>query len=255
MPSGPSPIITLTTDFGLADHYVAAMKGAVLRHCPGARLVDVTHGIARHDILGGSIMVERAIDVFEPGTIHLAVIDPGVGTDRRILVARIRNQLLICPDNGVITWAWRRQGPAQVHELTWRPAATSATFHGRDILAPVAGMLAAGRDLAAFTRVMDDPILLPIAPAAALNEGRIIHIDHFGNAMTNIPLDLLRQSPAAKVAIGGRMIGPIRTTYAQAPIGQPLALIGSSGMVEIAVREASAAQELDLRIGDAVELA
>src|SRR5437762_6102280 len=112
------PIITLTTDFGLSDYYVAAMKAVLIHHCPEARLIDVTHQVPRHDILCGSITLERAVDGFPPGTVHLAVIDPGVGTDRRILVARLNDQMVVCPDNGLITWTWRRLGPGASYELT-----------------------------------------------------------------------------------------------------------------------------------------
>src|SRR6476659_3016602 len=124
------PIITLTSDFGLADSYVAAMKAVLIRHCPQARLIDVTHYVPRHDILCGSITLERAVDGFPASTIHLAVVDPGVGTDRRILVTRVKEQTIVCSDNGRVTWAWRRHGGGRAHELTWRPArAPSYTFH------------------------------------------------------------------------------------------------------------------------------
>src|SRR6059036_1497786 len=121
MPRGQRPIITLTSEFGLSDHYVAAMKAVLIRDCPLARLIDVTHNVPRHDILCGSITLERAVDGFPPGTVHLAVVDPGVGTDRRILVTEINRQIVVCPDNGLITWAWHRLGPGSAHELTWRP--------------------------------------------------------------------------------------------------------------------------------------
>src|SRR5687768_18535742 len=103
------PIITLTSDFGTSDFYVAAMKAVLLRACPDARLVDVTHAVPRHDILCGSIALERAVDGFPPNTTHLAVVDPGVGTDRRLIVAEVNHQRIVCPDNGLITWTWRRQ--------------------------------------------------------------------------------------------------------------------------------------------------
>src|SRR5687767_15320180 len=114
------PIVTLTSDFGTVDFYAAAMKAVLLRACPEARLIDVTHGVPRHDILCGSITLERSIDGFPPGTLHLAVVDPGVGTDRRLLVTELNGQLIVCPDNGLITWAWRRLGPGRAHELVWR---------------------------------------------------------------------------------------------------------------------------------------
>src|SRR5204863_4745455 len=109
-PQHPRPIITLTSDFGLADSYVAAMKAALIRHCPQARLIDVTHDVPRHDILCGSITLERAVDGFPAGTIHLAVVDPGVGTDRRLIVTNVNGQTIVCPDNGLITWTLRLHG-------------------------------------------------------------------------------------------------------------------------------------------------
>ena len=119
------PIVTLTTDFGSADFYAAAMKAVLIRHCPDVRLVDVTHHVPRHDILRGSITLERAVDAFPPGTVHLAVVGPGVGSSRKLLVVRIQSQIVVCPDNGLITWAWRRMGPGVARELTWRPAQSS----------------------------------------------------------------------------------------------------------------------------------
>src|SRR5262245_40267933 len=148
--SANRPLITLTSDFGLQDHYVAAMKAVLIKECPAARLIDVTHTVPRHDILCASITLERAVDGFPPGTVHLAVVDPGVGTDRRLIVAKIREQYVVCPDNGLITWTWRvhsdapptpgqsaappRAVPPQAPQITWRPKSSSTTFHGRDIL-------------------------------------------------------------------------------------------------------------------------
>lgn len=195
------PIVTLLTDFGLADSYVAAMKAVLIRGCPEARLIDVTHQVPRHDVLCGSITLERAVDGFPPGTVHLAVVDPGVGSDRRLLVARVNEQLIVAPDNGLITWPWRMHGGGEPFELTWRAMATpSHTFHGRDILAPAAAQLAAGIALSELARPIDDPILLDIAPATiAGTKGRIIHVDHFGNATTNIPVAALGPKPRATV--------------------------------------------------------
>src|SRR5689334_16250841 len=141
----PNPIVTLTTDFGLDDWYVAAMKAVLLSHAPAARLVDITHTIPPGDIVKGSITLERALASFPPSTIHLAVIDPTVGSARRALIVRIHQQLIVCPDNGLITWPVRRQGPFEVFEITWKPPAQSQTFRGRDLFAPVAGMLASFR--------------------------------------------------------------------------------------------------------------
>jgi S-adenosylmethionine hydrolase len=251
--SSHRPIITLTSDFGLSDSYVAAMKAKLIKHCPQAQLIDVTHQIPRHDILCGSIMLERAVDGFPPSTVHLAVVDPGVGTDRRILIIDINHQRVVCPDNGLITWSWRLHPHAKAHELTWRPTVSSSTFHGRDIMAPVAGKLAAGKSIASLAQPIDDPILLKIAPAIN-RRGRIIHLDIFGNATTNIAHDALRNFANAQIKVKGKRLGKLRRTYCDVAPGKPLALIGSSGLLEIAVRDDSAAKKLKLRVGDEVVL-
>jgi hypothetical protein len=255
VPRERSSIVTLTSDFGLADAYVAEMKAAVLRHSPRAQLIDVTHQVPRHDLLCGAIQLERAIAAFERGTVHLAVVDPGVGTRRRLLVVRIAGQFVVCPDNGLITWAWRRQGRGRAFEVTWRPKGrrASATFHGRDILAPLAGMLAAGKALASLARPLRLPVLLDVAPMSpGESVGRIIHIDHFGNATTNVPRESL---PAdATIRVRGRLFGRLRSTYADVARGRPLALIGSSGLLELAMREGSAAKRFALNVGDRVRV-
>ena len=250
------PIVTLTSDFGLSDHYVAAMKAVLIRQCPLARLVDVTHNVPRHDILCASITLERAVDGFPAETVHLAVVDPGVGTDRRLIIGRVRAQYIVCPDNGLITWAWRVHGGEWVRQITWRPRTSSATFHGRDVMAPIAGRIAAGEDLTEFSRAVEDPVLLDdLAPAdTAESRGRIIHIDHFGNATTNIRQEALRKLPSANVKVNRRTIGRLKRTYWDVAPGKPLALIGSSGLLEIAVRDGSARDDLKVRVGDEVVL-
>jgi len=245
-------IVTLITDFGVDDFYVGALKGAILRNCRDAALIDITHAVPRQDVRFGAIMLERAVDAFPAGTIHLCVVDPGVGTNRRILIARWDRQTVICPDNGLITWAWRRRGEARLWELTWRPPAASNVFHGRDIMGPAAAMLASGLPIEQIARPCDGPVLLDLAPATDPAAGQVIHIDHFGNVTSN-----LLSADAGNVrgvVVAGREIGPIRQTYGDVPRGQVLALIGSSDLVEIAVRDGSAAATLDLRVGDAVKL-
>jgi S-adenosylmethionine hydrolase len=205
------------------------------------------------DILCGAITLERAIDGFPPGTVHLAVVDPGVGTDRRILVARVNRQLVVCPDNGLLTWAWRRHGAGQAHELAWRPPRHSDVFHGRDIMAPAAGMLACGAAVESLARPIDDPVMLDIAPAGPTARcGQVIHVDHFGNATTNVSYDALKASPPKAVRIRGKRIGKLRRTYWDVEPGKPLALIGSSGLLEIAVRDGSAVEVLKVKVGDEV---
>ena len=254
-PARGRPIVTLTSDFGTVDFYVAAMKAAVLRTCPDARLIDVTHGVPRHDILCGSITLERAVDGFPPGTVHVAVVDPGVGTGRRLLVARVKEQTIVCPDNGLVTWAWRRHGGGRAHELTWRPGKASDTFHGRDIIAPAAGMLAAGKAISEIARPVDNPVLFDVAPTdGCAGAARVIHVDVFGNATTNLSREMLGERRIRAVRTRGRDLGRLRRTYWDVAPGKPLALIGSSGLLEVAVRDGSAAAELGVAVGDEVSV-
>lgn len=251
------PMVTLTSDFGIADHYVAAMKAAILRHCPEAMLIDVTHQIPPQNVLAGSIVLERAVDAFDAGTVHLAVVDPTVGTERRLLIARIRSQWIVCPDNGLITWTFHRWGgeqEASLNELIWRPAEVSATFHGRDVMAPAAGKLAGGADVTELARPISDPILLAAKPASQLEDAEIIYIDHYGNAMTNVTRQLTQSRPNLCITVANRKIGSIRRTYADVACGDPLALIGSSDFLEIAVRNGSAAILLGLKVGEKVQI-
>jgi hypothetical protein len=253
--SSANPIVTLTSDFGLTDAYVASMKAAILKHAPQAMLIDITHQIPPQDVHCGSIMLERALEGFPPGTVHLGVIDPGVGTDRRILVVEINKQIVICPDNGLITWAWRRLPGAKANELKWRPVRHSFTFHGRDILGPAAGMLAAGKPIAEIATPIDDVALLDIAPAKSpVKRGSIIHIDHFGNATTNIPRESFEGVMRVVVHVRGKRIGAPKRTYCDAAPGSALALFGSAGLLEIAVRDGSAQEKLGLTVGDVVRL-
>lgn len=247
------PIITLTTDFGLEDWYVATMKAVLLARCPDAHLVDVTHRVPHGDILCASISLERAIDGFPPGTVHLAVVDPGVGSARRLLIAQINEQSLVCPDNGLITWAFRRHTGGRVWELTWRPQRFSSTFHGRDIMAPAAAMLACGSQPEELGPPIDNPVLLDVAPAApGATSGQIIHCDRFGNATANVPAAVIEENPHAQVQAGSENLGRLKRTYVEAAPGEALALIGSSGLLEIAVRDGSAVERLGLRVGDPI---
>jgi len=241
-----APVVSLTSDFGLQDWYVAAMKAAVLTRCPGAQLVDITHRVPQGDVQSAGICLQQAISSFPAQSVHLAVVDPGVGSARRLLIARIRGQLVVCPDNGLVTWAWRRHG-GQCWELTWRPPNASSTFHGRDIMGPVAGMLAAGADVSRLGRKLDNPVLLELAPAEPAT-GRIIYIDHFGNAITNVPAEAVAEHDG-EYWMNGRYLGSLRRTYSDVATGKALILVGSSGLLEVAVRDGSAARRLGLEVG------
>jgi S-adenosylmethionine hydrolase len=248
------PIVTLLTDFGTADAYVAAMKAVLLRECDAAHLVDVTHHVPRHDVQCGSILLERAVAQFQPRTVHLAVVDPGVGTPRRMLAVESAGQMIVCPDNGLMTWTYRRHG-GRAWALMGSSDRASPVFHGRDLFAPAAGKLAAGRSLRTLARPIDDPVLLDLQllPAGA-KRGTVIHVDHFGNATTNVPFDPAVSPGIRNVRTGRKSLGPLKATYHDVAAGQPLALVGSSGLIEIAVREGSAAQMFKLHVGDSVHL-
>lgn len=252
------PALTFTTDFGTRDSYVAEMKAAALRTLPpGTPIVDVTHEVGAQDVLAASFALERALRAFWPGCAHVCVVDPAVGTERRLLVVSVAGQFVVCPDSGVVTWPWRRLGKAMAHELKWRPTALSYTFHGRDVMAPAAAALLAGTpldDLAVPLAEGDLPALLDVKPTGlGERRGRVVHVDRFGNCTTNVPAEhlppVVRQVQAVM-----RAVGPLRNTYADVAVGQPLALVGSSGLLEIAVRNGSAAEQLQLSVGSAVEV-
>lgn len=246
-------IITLLSDFGLADYYVAAMKGVLLQKLPEAKLVDVTHLIPPQDITAGSFALERAVASFPTGTVHLAVVDPGVGSDRRILIADVKGQWIVCPDNGLITWTWRRHGGGKTYEVTWKPGSVSRTFHGRDIMAPVAASMAHLPMPTEVGRAINDPIMLPLEPAAKHSKtAQVIYMDHFGNAWTNMAAENLPR-PFKAVRVRDQLL-PLACTYSEVESQRGLALINSADLLEIAVRDGSAAQQLDLHVGDSVVL-
>lgn len=241
------PVITLTTDFGYADAYVAEMKGVLLGEVPDAQIVDVTHAIGPQDVTAGSIVLERVLRSFPGGTIHVAVVDPGVGSERRIGYFQVAGQHVVCPDNGLITWAWRRLEGGKAFEVIWRPARSSHTFHGRDVMAPIAARLAkSGRR--GWCRAMSDLVLLDLHPAQSPEDARVIYFDHFGNAVTNWVGPVARH-----VRVKNRRV-PFHRTYAEVPEGAPVALVGSSGLLEIAVRNGSAVEALRIQVGDVVRV-
>lgn len=247
------PVITLLSDFGLSDSYVAAMKGGIIGLCPRARLVDVTHLVAPQAVCSAGYLLASCYRDFPPGTIHLAVVDPGVGSARRALAVRAGGYLFVGPDNGILTLVLEREpaweARALTHpELPHRPL--SATFHGRDLFAPAAARLASGWPFEEL-----GPAVTPIRPdwyRAVMDHdelrGRIIHFDHFGNAVSNIGAEQLAGCEGrceVRLASSGKRL-PLHRTYAEVPVGQPLALIGSSGYLELAINRGSARQALQL---------
>lgn len=249
-PSAPEPAdaparIVLLTDFGTRDGYPAAMRGIIAGISPRAGVEDATHDIAPGDVHAAAYVLARYA-LYQPrGTIHLVVVDPGVGSSRRALAAEIDEQHYVAPDNGVLTRVLQSAASSRVVELdaaAYRRTEVSTTFHGRDIFAPAAAWLARGVPLEELGPSIQDPILLEL-PAPRRDgrgiEGVVEYIDHFGNLITSIPADWLDST--ARVSIAGREIGALRSTYSDVVPGSLLALTGSDGMLEIAVRDGSAA--------------
>jgi S-adenosylmethionine hydrolase len=239
------PLVTLLTDFGTADGYVAEMKGVLLAHAPEAQLVDAAHDLPPHDVEAARLALARYWRRYPEGTVHLAVVDPGVGSERRALAVASHGRLLVGPDNGVLSPALLLPGARAVALPV--PAGGSATFHGRDVFAPAAARLAGGVSLEALGEPCDDPVVrrTPEAhrqPDGAVR-GEVIAVDRFGNLITNL---IARR--AATFELAGRRVALART-YADAAPGALVALTGSSGLVEIARRDGSAARELGLARG------
>jgi hypothetical protein len=253
------PVITLTTDFGLRDPFVGIMKGVLLSICPSARLVDLTHGVEPQDIQGAGLALEGAVAFFPPGTVHLAVVDPGVGSARRALAVRAPGYYLVGPDNGLFTFALEEIGWTAV-ALTaaeYRLPEVSRTFHGRDVFAPAAAHLARGVAPERFGPAVDDPVLVPWPEVRAVGgavAGAVLHVDRFGNLITSIAADAVEALGAGvSVHIAGRHL-PLVGTYADLPLGAAGALIGSGNRLEVAVREGSAAALLKARRGTPVAI-
>jgi S-adenosyl-L-methionine hydrolase (adenosine-forming) len=253
-------ILTLTTDFGADGPYVAAMKGVVLGLAPDARIVDVSHAIAPQNILEGAFVLAEVVDSFPAGTVHLAVVDPGVGTDRRLLAARVKEHWFVLPDNGLITGVVRRQPPTGVWEITnpaVRRTTVSATFHGRDILAPAAAFLLSGGDPSALGAARETFVTLRNfrpTPDERGFVGEVIFRDAFGNLITNIAAEALQVSKPQdwKVEIAGQLIDGLDRTYGDHPTGSLIALSGSTGWVEVAVVNGDAARQLSAGPGTTV---
>lgn len=253
------PTVALLSDFGTRDHYVGAMKGVVLSVCPGVTLVDLTHEIAPQDIAGGARALAAAYRYFPPGTVFLAVVDPGVGSSRRGIAAAAGGWWFVGPDNGLLTAVFAETPPEAIVEL--RAAAyarreISRTFEGRDRFAPAAGWLARGTALGALGPAVTDPVLLPLPHATRAGEvvtGEVVRIDRFGNAITNIPQSLLPSSAPLAIRAGGHRL-PLVATYADLAPDQPGALLGSDGHLEIAVRNGNAADHLQISRGTPVTI-
>jgi S-adenosyl-L-methionine hydrolase (adenosine-forming) len=255
-------IVTLLTDFGSDDYYVAAMKGVILSRCAQARLIDISHGVAPQDLLSAAYVLLGACQQFPAGTIHLAVVDPGVGSSRRGLILRTDRYLFVGPDNGLFSLV--APEPAEAFEIqpsAYLPATVSDTFHGRDIFAPVAAALAAGvkpEDLG--SRIRDPKRLAALAQVTGTTiKSKIIHLDRFGNAVTGIERhDFDSDLPASSFSLraGTADIRLQKRFYAEEPVipGEPFLIWGSLNFLEISVTNGSAAELLNLSCGQEVTL-
>lgn len=253
----PQPVrrVTLLTDFGTADGYASAMRGVMASRCAHVVLEDASHDVPPGDIPAAAHALSRYWLLYPPATVHVVVVDPGVGGARRALAVSADSRIAIGPDNGVLNPMLERA--SEVRSITNDRLFVrdpSATFHGRDIFAPVAAFLACGGAMADVGETIDNPVRLPRAEPVMQDErvlGRIVHVDRFGNLITNIGASLAHEKA---VWIAERRIGALHTTYADVLSGELLALIGSTGMVEISVRDGSAAQVLGAGRGVTIEL-
>lgn len=255
-------IITLTTDFGQKDYYVSAMKAVMLEILPDVRFIDISHEIPPQDIMAGSWVVKNSTPLFPEKTVHLVVVDPGVGTDRNPVAVQVNNQYYIGPDNGIFSLLTDQHDFKAIrlsNQTYWRDS-PSNTFHGRDIFAPVAAHLAAGVSLEELGTPIDDLVRYrwaePIADKDGI-QGWILHIDRFGNLISNLSEELINEvisGKEVKIYVGNTILDEIVTTFGSVPEGEPAALIGSSGMLEIGINKGSAEEMLGVQKGAQISL-
>ena len=253
-----APLITLLSDFGSRDGYVGAMKGVLLSRCPQAQLVDLSHEIEPGGIAAGSWALAQAAPRFPAGSVHLAVIDPGVGSKRRAIACEIDARLYVAPDNGLLSGVLRKGARLHACALTraelWNES-VSPVFHGRDVFAPIAAYLAAGGALGSVGEAIDSQTLVRLPEASPRREdgalvGRVVHVDRFGNLITDLSIDAAQQGEGV-VEVAGSSV-PILRTYSDVRWGALLALTGSEGYLEVSCNGGSAASRLGAGAGHVV---
>jgi len=258
-------IITLITDFGLKDSYVGVMKGVILDIAPQVTLIDISHEIAPQDVQGAAYVLYTAYPYFPEGTIHLVVVDPGVGSERRAIAVQTPRAYFVAPDNGVLSYVLAREPVKGMVSLNnphyWLPEVRSGrpvapTFHGRDIFAPAAAHLARGVPLANLGEPLSEIITFPLPKPQIRPDGIIIghvlHVDRFGNLITDVESGHIEGKRGLTVEVAGRMIEGLGLTFSSVEEGELVAYLGSAGYLEVAVRGGSAAQELGIKTGDRV---
>lgn len=253
-------IVTLLTDFGLEDHFVAVMKAVMIEINPELQFVDITHMVRRHDIASGAFVLGQAYSYFPSGTINLAVVDPGVGTARRSIVATAEGRFFVAPDNGLLTYVFNNEEVVLTHEIAsdhYLRKPISPTFHGRDIFAPVAAWLSRDIPVQQFGPMVPNPVKLKVPELTrvrdTLIQAAVLAVDHFGNLITNLkPQDIpayLGTAKKCKMLAGQREITAFRKAYGEGLPGEVFVVPGSTGYLEIVVNNGSAAAELNLKAG------
>jgi hypothetical protein len=256
-----SRIVTFTTDFGLNDPFVGIMHGVVLSIHPETTIVDLCHAVASYDVFDGAWTIAQSYRFFPPRTVHVVVVDPGVGSDRRPIIAETDDCILVAPDNGVLSLVLDREPRFTVRHITrerYFLQPVSQTFHGRDIFAPVAGWLSTGIAPAEFGPEISDYVRLSLPPVERIGEnnlrGEVMKVDKFGNLITNIgelaaPELFAGATPPVKILLAGETILHLRHSYAEGDKDEIFAIVGSSGYLEIAAKQASAAEKLSAGVG------
>lgn len=247
--------VTLLTDLSTSDGYAGTMHGVILRINPAATVVDISHDIPPQDVAAAAFVLSTVYPYFDPSTVHVVIVDPGVGSERRALAVRTPRGIFVAPDNGVLSYVFAREACHEIVHLTERRfwlSCLSDTFHGRDLFAPVAAHLSLGVPIGELGSTVNDPLTFEVPTALQRADGsvdgKVVYVDHFGNLITNVPRQLL---PGAEimVLVAGREVKGLRSAYAAAADGELLALVGSHGYLEIAERNGSAAALLRLKRG------
>ena len=258
------PLITLLSDFGLRDPYVAEMKAVILSICPNVTIIDISHEVDKYDVRMGAYTLARAAPFFPEGIIHVAVVDPGVGTERRPIIIESKRGFYVGPDNGLLMLSAIKEGIVHVYEVTNRRymlRTVSKTFHGRDIFSPAAAHLAKGVKPSEFGPEISDPVVPSfVQPSVHGNEirGEVVHVDGFGNIVTNVAEEYhkatgIKEGERLSVTLkDNEVIVRLCSAYGDVSVNNPLAVVGSGGFLEVAVNRGSAAQKYDTKAGDKV---
>ncbi len=248
-------MITLLTDFGTADHFAGVMKGVIAGIAPGVAVVDLSHEVPSFDVAAGAFLLSQSWRYFPRGTVHVAVVDPGVASERRGILVEAEGHLFVGPDNGIFSFVMNERARVLEKPAYWLPT-VSATFHGRDVFAPVAAYLATGVKPAQMGRSIRDlyqlPGLVPFANGTGAWQGCVLHVDRFGNAITNFSVAQFPDLGEREFELGGAKLAA--RTYANCPGGELCVVGGSSGYYEISMARASAAVRTGLRPGSTLEL-